>query len=235
MNSRRRCRLPIGPLGCFFWLAAFSGCLANTLSQTAAPPVAPPKPELLCERQGAERIETANFRGGKAPEVVKVFHKNPDGNPPLFMSCKEVDVNGDGRKDMLVYLDKNGRKTREEFDHDKDGVADQKSHYEGGALVRDELDSNSDGKIDIIEHFSDGKRMRVERIVPAKPAEPSATGTSAQAGDTASAKPPTSSAPPTDSSAKPVPPTDSSAKPVSPTDSVAKPAASVPASSDGKN
>ncbi|HMY58349.1 MAG TPA: hypothetical protein PK472_08850, partial [Pseudomonadota bacterium] len=118
-------------------LAMWSGCLASTSPTPSASPSAPPRPELICQRQGAERIETANFRGGKEPDVVKVFHKNPDGSPPLYMSCKEVDLNGDGRKDMLVYLDKFGRKLREEFDHDKDGVADQKSHYEAGVLVRD--------------------------------------------------------------------------------------------------
>ena len=145
-------------------LAMWSGCLASTSPTPSASPSAPPRPELICQRQGAERIETANFRGGKEPDVVKVFHKNPDGSPPLYMSCKEVDLNGDGRKDMLVYLDKFGRKLREEFDHDKDGLADQKSYYEAGVMVRDEHDSDSDGKIDLIEHYQDGKRVRLERV-----------------------------------------------------------------------
>ncbi len=163
-------------------LGLLSGCLASTSPAPSAGPAAAPRPELLCQRQGAERIETANFRGGKEPDVVKVFHKNSDGNPPLYMSCKEVDLNGDGRKDMLLYLDKFGRKLREEFDHDKDGVADQKSHYEGGQLVRDELDSDSDGKIDLIEHFQDGKRVRIERVAKAAPS----SAPFAQAGTTAS-------------------------------------------------
>ena len=98
-----------------------AGCLASTSPTPSAAPSAQPRPELSCERQGAERIETASYRGGGKPDVLKVFHKNIDGNPPLYMSCKEVDLNGDGRKDMLLYLDKYGRKLREEFDHDKDG------------------------------------------------------------------------------------------------------------------
>lgn len=141
-----------------------AGCLASTSPTPSATPTAQTRPELSCERQGAERIETASYRGGSKPDVLKVFHKNADGNPPLYMSCKEVDLNGDGRKDMLQYLDKFGRKLREEFDHDKDGLADQKSYYEAGVMVRDEHDSDSDGKIDLIEHYQDGKRVRLERV-----------------------------------------------------------------------
>ena len=167
---------------------AVAGCLASTSPTPSATPAVPPRPELGCQRQGAERIETANYRGGTRPDVMKVFHKNPDGNPPLYMSCKEVDLNGDGRKDMLLYLDKYGRKLREEFDHDKDGVADQKTFYEAGQLVRDEYDSDSDGKIDLIEHFQDGKRVRLERVS----ATPSAsTATTGPSDSTAVATPPT--------------------------------------------
>jgi len=184
------------PLALFCCLA---GCLASTSPTPSATPAAPPRPELTCLRQGAERIETANFRGGNQPDVVKVFHKNSDGSPPLYMSCKEVDLNADGRKDMLIYLDKYGRKLREEFDHDKDGVADQKSFYEAGMLVRDELDSDSDGKIDLIEHFQDGKRVRVERVAstpatpaPATPAPATPTSTSTTASSPAPLAPPPS-------------------------------------------
>lgn len=168
-----------------------AGCLASTSPTLSAAPSAQPRPELSCERQGAERIETASYRGGGKPDVLKVFHKNIDGNPPLYMSCKEVDLNGDGRKDMLLYLDKYGRKLREEFDHDKDGVADQKSHYEAGVMVRDEHDSDSDGKIDLIEHYQDGKRVRLERVIvptaqPGSSATPSTTAAPASPSPTSS-------------------------------------------------
>ena len=106
MILRRESRCLFAGASWFVPLAMWSGCLASTGPTPSASPSAPPRPELICQRQGAERIETANFRGGKEPDVVKVFHKNPDGSPPLYMSCKEVDLNGDGRKDMLVYLDK---------------------------------------------------------------------------------------------------------------------------------
>jgi len=178
--------------------------LASTSPTLSSSPPIPPRPELSCQRQGAERIETANFRGGSQPDVVKVFHKNADGSPPLFMSCKEVDLNGDGRKDVLLYLDKYGRKLREEFDHDKDGVADQKSFYEAGVLVRDEHDKDSDGKIDLIEHFADGKRVRIERVSPAPDKSSSAASpspTPAPAAATPAAAAPTSA--PTPAAAAP--------------------------------
>ena len=105
MSLRRRSRASFASWS-WLWPLAVSGCLASTSPTPSSSPPIPPRPELSCQRQGAEGIETANFRGGSQPDVVKVFHKNADGSPPLFMSCKEVDLNGDGRKDMLLYLDK---------------------------------------------------------------------------------------------------------------------------------
>lgn len=161
------------------------GCLASTSPTPSANQAVQPRPELSCERQGAERIETASYRGGSKPDVLKVFHKNTDGSPPLYMSCKEVDLNGDGRKDMLLYLDKFGRKLREEFDHDKDGLADHKSYYEAGVMIRDEHDSDSDGKIDLIEHYQDGKRVRLERVMPAPSPSPAPSPTTSSQSATA--------------------------------------------------
>ena len=66
---------------------------------------------------------------------------------------------------MLVYFDPSGRKLREEFDHDFDGVTDLRSFYDDGQLVRQELDVNYDGTPDLVEHFENGRRVRVEKLL----------------------------------------------------------------------
>lgn len=65
---------------------------------------------------------------------------------------------------MLVYYLSDGRKQREEFDHDYDGMADVKSYYEQGQLVRQELDVNYDGKPDLVQHFEGGRIVRTEKL-----------------------------------------------------------------------
>lgn len=143
-----------------------TGCSLFSSSKKADEKEAAKKPELLCQRQGAERVETGSWRGDGKNDVVKVFVKSPEGGAKLALSCKEVDLNGDGRKDLLVYYDPIGRKQREEFDHDFDGVADLMAFYQEGQLVRQELDVNYDGLLDLVEHYENGRRVRVEKRLP---------------------------------------------------------------------
>ncbi len=156
----------------------FSGCLGSRTPQQATTFSAANKHlELSCAREGAERVDVASWRGSGRPDVVRVYTRVPSGESrgQTVLSCREVDLNGDGRKDMLVYYDLDGRKQREEFDHDYDGIADVKSFYEAGRLVRQELDINHDGKADMVQYFAGDKLLRVERLSPeaegdAKPA-----------------------------------------------------------------
>ena len=142
------------------------------------------KPELSCARAGADRVEASSFRGDGKNDINKVFMRSPEAGGGVVLACKELDLNGDGRKDMLVYYDGRGRKLREEFDHDFDGLADMKSYYEGGQLVRQELDVDFDGKPDLVEYFEGGKRVRLEKLLalpptvpdPGKAAAPGAVG-----------------------------------------------------------
>jgi hypothetical protein len=179
------------------------------------------RPELHCPQKGAERVETGSWRGESKSDVVRVFGKSPEGGAKLALSCREVDLNGDGRKDVLVFYDPQGRKQREEFDHDFDGVADLVALYQEGQLVRQELDADYDGTFDLVEHYEGGRRVRVEKKQPeARPgaaapeapspgstAPPPATGTTTSAG-TAGAAGTTAPAPseaPARSSAPPGP------------------------------
>ncbi|MBI5531641.1 MAG: hypothetical protein HY898_02925 [Deltaproteobacteria bacterium] len=65
---------------------------------------------------------------------------------------RQVDVNGDGKPDIVRYYEA-GQLVREEMDLDFDGRPDVRSFYEGGRLVRKEYDLDGDGKADRVERF----------------------------------------------------------------------------------
>lgn len=146
------------------WFSVGAGCAMPQGPQQATTfSGAGKRAELSCAREGAERVDVGSWRGTGRPDVARVFSKSSDGRGPAVLTCREVDLNGDGHKDMLVYYDLEGRKQREEFDHDYDGIADVKSFYEQGQLVRQELDLNHDGKADVVQHYEGGKLVRVDK------------------------------------------------------------------------
>jgi hypothetical protein len=65
---------------------------------------------------------------------------------------RAVDVNGDGRPDVVKYFAA-GQLVREEIDLNFDGKPDVWSYYEGGRLVRKESDFDGDGKADKVERY----------------------------------------------------------------------------------
>ncbi len=88
------------------------GLLASTLAGCPVPQSpqqsttfsgADKRPELSCAREGAERVDVASWRGTGRPDVARVYMRNPDAHGQAVLSCREVDLNGDGRKDILVY------------------------------------------------------------------------------------------------------------------------------------
>ena len=194
LTPTRRLRFPVGLTLLLVGLTA--GCLTSTQAKDKSASDADlvkKQPQLQCQRTGAERIENDGFRGNNKADVVKVFVKSSEGGARTVLSCREVDLNGDGRKDMLVYFDQSGRKLREEFDHDFDGVTDLRSFYDDGQLVRQELDVNYDGTPDLVEHFENGRRVRVEKLLqlprPLPPLPGSAGEEQPRAGSAPSSQP----------------------------------------------
>ncbi len=177
------------------------------------------KPELLCARAGADRVEASSFRGDGKNDIFKVFVRSPEAGGGVVLSCKELDLNGDGRKDMLVYYDVRGHKQREEFDHDFDGLADMKSFYEGGVLARQELDIDFDDKTDLMKYIENGKRVRLEKIAAAPPAaaptktDASSTTTPSPLANPFSSEAASGSAAPSSGGANPTPGSSSEAAP----------------------
>src|SRR5262249_55211050 len=85
-----------------------------------------PAPPLVDRDKCSERdhhVVTSDLNGDKKPDVWK-FYKSVDvgGQKTEVISCKEVDLNMDGKIDMVTYFDDTGTQVvMEEIDGDLDG------------------------------------------------------------------------------------------------------------------
>jgi hypothetical protein len=117
-----------------------------------------------CERKPGREVSEYDTSGDNRFDVRKVFLAIGTGvDARLVLICRETDVNGDGKKDVIRYYDDDGRTLREESDRDFDGRMDLVLVFQDGKVVREELDENHDGKVDTKVFLDNGKPMRSER------------------------------------------------------------------------
>lgn len=75
-----------------------------------------------------------------------------------------VDVDGNGKPDLVTYTDAHGTVIRDEQDFNHDGRMDDFRYYQNGQLVREEIDTDFDGRIDLWVYLVDGNSVqRYER------------------------------------------------------------------------
>src|SRR5436190_22946613 len=127
-------------------------------------PAAPSIDRTKCSDQGKE-IVTADTNQDKKPDVWKFFQVVSSGGQKLnVLTCKQVDLNHDGKLDIVYYYDDKGAQTTlEEFDLDFDGKFDLTVYYAQGKKVREELDTNYDQKPDLFKYYEEEKLVRIER------------------------------------------------------------------------
>ena len=145
--------------------------LALTLSacpKTARRPDAPPKPEAGV-REDRNRDGRSDVWFEKADAGIR----------------KKIDLDYDGRVDLIQLVDDDGRALREERDLDYDGRVDHvvvfeaglptveetgfgfdgrfhhRIYFESGKRVREEIDVDQDGRIDEWRYFENEKLVRV--------------------------------------------------------------------------
>jgi hypothetical protein len=128
-------------------------------SQTAA------GPKSRCDTSSPDR-ETSEYdtSGDGKPDVFKVFRRlGTEGLYRLVLACREVDLNGDGIKDVVRYYDDEGRPQREEADRNFDGKLDEFTVYQRGEIMQREVDTNGDGIVDVKIYYDGGEPVRSER------------------------------------------------------------------------
>jgi len=152
-------------------LTALTGCGStprkddNGLAANSNVPAAPSVDRSKCSDKGKQVI-TSDTNQDKQPDVWKFFATGTDsaGQAVSVLSCKQVDLNHDGKVDIVYYYDASGAQTTlEEFDLDFDGKFDLTVYYVNGKKVREELDTNYDQRADLWKYYEDEKLVRIER------------------------------------------------------------------------
>lgn len=83
-----------------------------------------------------------------------------DDQPVIFR--KEVDVNFDGKIDLMRSFNQKGDLVSERLDHDFDGRVDVVNFFEQGLIVKKEYDTNFDSNVDLWRYFDKGTISRKE-------------------------------------------------------------------------
>ena len=159
----------IGGLAVAFGFAAVIGCAGSPKTGTESQGTAgggnvaapPPVDRARCKSDGKQVIQS-DTNLDKKPDVWKYFV--PNGQGAQVMTCRQVDLNHDGKVDITYYYDDLGAQTiLDEVDLDFDGRVDLTTYYTAGRKVREELDTNYDNQPDVWKFYEDDKLVRIER------------------------------------------------------------------------
>jgi hypothetical protein len=116
-----------------------------------------------CKTAG-KRVVKLDLNRDKQPDVWKLYASRMEGGSKVeALTCKEIDLNFDGRKDIWIYYDDSGDRKMEEMDLDFDGRVDMVTFRRGGKVIRQELDTNYDSKPDIWKYYEEEVLTRVDR------------------------------------------------------------------------
>lgn len=152
---------------------AIVGCGAN-----AAEPVTSPGTPQSATTSGGEvadggrcmpdgpgyEVSEYDTSGDTTPDVRKLFKTMGEGSlSRLVLVCREADLNGDRRKDVVRLYNDEGRPLREEADRDFDGKVDEVTHFTNGRVTLREIDTSGSGMIDTKIFYEDGVPVRAER------------------------------------------------------------------------
>jgi hypothetical protein len=126
-----------------------------------------------CDATTSDReVSEYDTSGNDQPDVRKVFVRLGDPSTSrLVLICREADVNGDGKKDVVRIYDDEGRSLREEVDRNFDGKLDQNTVFQNGQIVRNEFDDDFDGRIETKVYYDAGKPSRTERDIQGRSTE----------------------------------------------------------------
>lgn len=120
----------------------------------------------LCDTKG-KTIQEADLSKDGKPDVWKMFMTVEEGGTTIqVLTCKQVDLDHDGRKDYVITYDRTGAMLVEEFDFDFDGRFDARHFYDKNTskVFLVERDSDYDKKPDIWEKYdANGKVTSVRR------------------------------------------------------------------------
>ncbi len=151
--------------------AALIGCGTSQLKSSASLTTqstgsgekAPTVDRTRCDPTGKQLV-SIDTNQDKKPDVIKLYTTGTvNGAAVQILACKQVDLNGDSKYDIVYRYDNTGTLTTEEFDLDFDGKYDSMTFYQSGQRVSEEMDTNYDGRSDLTKYFEAGKVVRIEK------------------------------------------------------------------------
>lgn len=166
--------MPIGKLRVATIALLLVGCAAQNKDAEDEPAPDPPKEdpqaalgvgskakplfvdEQRCNSRG-QRLEQVDVNRDGRSDLVAFFDRTSGK-----LSCRQADLNFDGRIDAYFHYDDRGELEREQFDLDFDGRLDIGRVYERGELVLDEQDLDRDGYVDAWRRYQKGRLLRLE-------------------------------------------------------------------------
>lgn len=115
--------------------------------------------------QGLE-LKKFDLNRDKEPDVYKFFRivedpRNP-GNQVEKIVRKEIDINHDGKIDVIRIYGDAEEVVEEHTDLDFDGLVDEVAFFKLGELVRKEIDINYDAAPDILKYYAKNTLQRIE-------------------------------------------------------------------------
>src|ERR1022692_113664 len=137
---------------------------AEMVSSGSNGPAGPAVDRSKCSDTG-KNVVTADTNQDQKPDVWKYFQTiDMGGQKTDVLTCKQVDLNHDGKIDLVYYYDDKGSQiSMDEADLDFDGKFDITRYYVSGKLVREELDTNFDQRTDVWKYYEGEKLVRIER------------------------------------------------------------------------
>ncbi len=99
--------------------------------------------------------QAIDFDGDQKPEIYNFFRERADA--PRLLIRKELDLNRDGKMDVLSWFDDDGNLEKEEMDGDYDGNFDWTDHYQSGVRVMSEYDTDNDGRPNVFKYYDVGE------------------------------------------------------------------------------
>ena len=161
--SRKTWKLAVGAL-------ALGGLVACGHAKSAGRADADTGSEKLSDsirqaKHGDEKMLPYDLNHDGKPDVwdFTVVSKGPDGREIDRLVRKELDINFDGRVDIVRFYDEREQLSKELMDLDFDGKIDQANYYEKGLLVRKERYLGAHGKPDEWVYYEKGHIVRKER------------------------------------------------------------------------
>ena len=149
------CGVVIGISGCGGTTAASPGASASGL-KVSANDFGAQFDRSRCDDRG-KQVVSADTNGDGKPDVVKLYTVVEQGGQKVQqMTCRQVDLNHDGKMDIIYSYGPGGMLMTEDFDLDFDGKFDERVYYQDGKKVRMERDMDGDGRPDYVEFYEGG-------------------------------------------------------------------------------